>query len=79
MVILLPRYPYGGMSLVASEPLQQAKEPLSIEVAAEKDGQRFQRPVGNDELVHLVITIRDEGSLVGQSDVDAVNLTLLIG
>jgi len=28
--------------------------------------------VGNDDLVHLVITIRDEGSVVGQSEVDAV-------
>ena len=27
---------------------------------------------GNDELVHLVITVRDEGSVVGQNEVDAV-------
>ena len=84
----------GGKSFsrcVASEPSRQAKEPLSIEVAAEKEWATsidhledhfklvlrpspFSRTltVDDDKLVHLVITVRDEGSVVGQSKVDLV-------
>jgi len=75
----------------ASEPLQQAKDPVSIKAAAEEGWAKSidasmahftpvllplsfsnEVEVDNNELVHLVITIRDDGSFVGQSGVDVV-------